>query len=90
MVTRKIFSILCAALLVAFGIGITGEAAHAVTFDGLVKQVDWQKDLVKRLTAKQWMPPDGWEIVKGKIPKLVIFNSGSLKYDPATEVNGKI
>jgi ABC-type glycerol-3-phosphate transport system substrate-binding protein len=91
MVQKKIFSIICiTALLIAFGSGITGETARAVTFGDLVKKVDWQKDLVKRLTAKKWMPPDGWEIVKGNVPKLVIFNSGSLKYDPATGLNGKI
>lgn len=89
--TRKISSIICStALLIAFGIGTTGEKARAATFEDLVKKVDWQKDLVKRLTAKKWLPPEGWEIVKGRVPKLVIFNSGSLKYDPATEVNGKI
>lgn len=91
MAQKKIFSIICfTGLLIAFGIGITGETAKAVTFQNLVAKVDWQKDLVKRLTAKKWSPPEGWEIVKGKIPKLVIFNSGSMKYDPATEVNGKI
>jgi len=88
---RKIFSVVCfIALLIAFGIGATAETAKAVTFEELVAKVDWQKDLMKRLTAKTWMPPDGWEIVKGKVPKLVIFNSGSMKFDPATEVNGKI
>ncbi len=88
---NKFFSIAFVTfLLVVFGIGLTSETAKAVTFEDLIKKVDWQKDLVKRLTAKQWTPPDGWEIVKGKVPKLIIFNSGSMKYDPATGVNGKI
>ena len=81
-------SIIC---LTAFLFAVVmGTAAHAVTFNELISKVQWQKGLVERLTAKKWMPPEGWEIVKGKVPKLVIFNSGSLKYDPATEVNGKI
>jgi multiple sugar transport system substrate-binding protein len=70
--------------------GAVGQRAYAADFEELVAKVQWQKGLVERLTAEKWMPPEGWEIVKGKIPKLVIFNSGSLKYDPATEVNGKI
>ncbi|MBW1998106.1 MAG: sugar ABC transporter substrate-binding protein [Deltaproteobacteria bacterium] len=78
------------AFFVVFGLGVVAPGAKAVTFEDLVARVQWQKDLVKRLTAKKWMPPEGWEIVKGKVPKLIIFNSGSLKYDPATEVNGKI
>ena len=91
MVQKKTVSIVCfVALLIAFGIGMTGETAKAATFEDLVAKVDWQKGLVERLTAKEWTPPEGWEIVKGKVPKLVIFNSGSLKFDPATEVNGKI
>lgn len=78
------------AFFVAFVLGVAVPGAKAVNFEDLVAKVQWQKDLVKRLTAEKWMPPEGWEIVKGKVPKLVIFNSGSLKYDPATEVNGKI
>lgn len=88
---KKIVSIICCTvLLIAFVKCTTEETAKAVTFQQLVEKVKWQKGLVKRLTAEKWTPPDGWEIVKGKVPKLVIFNSGSMKFDPATEVNGKI
>jgi multiple sugar transport system substrate-binding protein len=88
---RKRVSTIClTAFLFALSLGMVGQSADAATFEELVAKIHWQKDLVKRLTAEKWMPPEGWEIIKGKVSKLVIFNSGSLKYDPATEVNGKI
>jgi len=87
----KIKSNFMMTLVVCFALGFAvGDRASAESFDELVSQIEWQKNLVQRLTAKKWTPPEGWEVVKGKVDKLIIFNSGSLKYDPATDENGKI
>lgn len=77
-------------LMVAFSLPTFSSPACGESFENLVSKVKWEKDLVKRLTAEKWSPPEGWEVIKGNVDKIMIFNSGSLKYDPATEVNGKI
>jgi len=70
--------LLIPALIILYSPGAKGE-----TFDELMKRIEWLDGIEERLTAKEWVPPEGWEFVADKVKEISWLNAGAMKYDPA-------
>jgi ABC-type glycerol-3-phosphate transport system substrate-binding protein len=78
--------------MVLFLIIITqcSHESNSKPFKEIITKIDWENNIVERLTAEEWEPPKGWEVVKEHVEELTWMNPGSLEFDAATVENHRI